>query len=108
HVPHVRRLNDRSPLGFQEGANSLDEPVGIRDVREDVVRMNQVGLLAVMSQTRREVLCEKSVEGRNPSVPLGDASNVASGLDSKDGHAMLLVILQQIPVVTRHFYNEGI
>src|ERR1039457_4287052 len=98
HVPHVGRFDDRDTVRGQHGRHAGQEAVHIQYVREDVVSVNDVSAVALSRKLLPKLAAEELSQGWN-TLGLGDAGDVARGLDAQHGDTQALVVAQQVPVV---------
>src|SRR4026209_1838383 len=95
HVPNIRGLNDRHAVVFQQKRQPAHESIKVRDVGEDVVRMNNVSALSLSAQSSRELSSKELTGRRNPAF-FRDASDIASRFDAQHGNPGVLVKLKKV------------
>ena len=88
----------QTPFGFRISANAFDEGVEVRNLGEDIVAENKVGLDALFGQFARR-LDAKELHQRRDSALFGGPGNVRRRVDAEDGNAPLDKELQQISVI---------
>src|ERR1700737_360972 len=64
-VPDVGNLDDGDPRIFQDVGHPADHAIQVRDVRQHVVRMEDVSLLPSTAQAAAQLRAEEVAERRN-------------------------------------------
>ena len=102
-IADIRCLDDGNAVGLEHLLHSADEPVGIGNVGEDVVGVDDVGEPSLRRQPPRKLLVEELDQRRNSFGRDRQLGDVRRRLDAQHRDAMLLVELQQVSVTARHF-----
>ena len=104
-VAQVRRLDDGDAVVREDRRDPCDDTVHVGNVREHVVRVEH-GCPAPFGAEPRRDLGTEEVAHRRHAVLLGDARDVAGGVDAEDRHAGVDVVTQEIAVVARDLHRE--
>jgi hypothetical protein len=107
HQPQqMGKLNGNCSRGLQQEFQAANEVDQVRHMSEDIVRDDQVGLLAFRLQFRGGVLPKKLRDCRN-SFPHSRLCDILRRLHTQDRNIFFLEVLQQITVVAGDFDDQA-
>src|SRR5438094_7857530 len=84
-VLDIRHLDHCHASLLQKNAYAFDEPVEVRDVRQNIVGDDHVGSPSFRPQLPREILIEEGTESRNAFLP-GNLSRPFGRIDPEHGN----------------------
>ncbi|MNZ70609.1 hypothetical protein D3C78_889530 [compost metagenome] len=103
----LRKFESRHAGRLEQGRETAEEIVDIRDVGQHVVGGHQVGAPALALQLRGAVATEKQLADLQAFFPRC-LRGAASGLDTQARDAALGHVLQQVTVVGRDFHHAAV
>src|SRR3989442_14317853 len=86
HVADIRHFDDDDTVILQQQAKTAHDAVEVRDVRQHVIRMNDVGALVLFRELLRELRAEEFAN-RRYAASYGYTRDIAGRLDAEDRHA---------------------
>ncbi len=101
-IANVRELQDRHACRLEHPRNTLDETVGIGDVRQHVIGVQHVCRQALLRESRRQVNGEE-IDQCLDANRLGGPRRRFGRIDAENGDSGGKVVLQQVAVVARQF-----
>ena len=106
-IAHIRRLDHGYAVRLEQPLDAARESVGIGNMREDVVGVDDVGELAFRGEPPGKLLVEELNQRRDALGLDRELRDVGRGLDAENRDAALLVELQQISIVARDLDHEA-
>jgi hypothetical protein len=105
-VYEVRHLDDGDPVGFEKSRDAIHEAVEVRNVGEDVVRVDDIGALTFSDEPEGEIDAEELHQRGNPPLSHCHRGDVLRWLDPEYGNPGAHVVLQEIAVVAGNLDHE--
>src|SRR5262245_42587848 len=105
HIPYIRRFDHGNAGRLEERVNTLNEAVELRNVREDVVCVEDIRPQSFAHELCREFTSEKVCTSGNALLNR-NARDVPRRFNTQYRHARRRVVLQEVAVVTRGFDDE--
>ena len=103
----VRELERRRPTGCEQRRDALDEVVDVRDLRQDVVAENEVGLPALLCELASQVRAEELRHRFHPERD-GRVRDIQRRLDAEHRDALRQEVLQEVAVVRGDLDHEAV
>jgi hypothetical protein len=106
-VAHVRAFDDRDSTAVEHRRKTGNDTIQVGHVREDIVRVNDVGAKPLRRELVGELIAEEANDGSNPLL-LRDLCDVLCRFDPEDRNAASLVVLQEVTVVAGDLGREAV
>src|SRR6478752_2609306 len=98
-IVQIRRFDDGNAPGFEQPLDAAGESIGIGNMGEDIVGVDDVGELALRCQPAGKLLVEELHDRRNALGLDRELGDVGRWLDAEHRDTALLVELQQVSIV---------
>ena len=86
---------------------AVEKTVQVADVREDVVHVDHVGLLATGRQIERQVAIEEFAQRGHTVIAVRRFGGADAGFDAQHRNAGLLIRLQAVSVLAAHVDDQA-
>src|SRR5689334_15795231 len=96
HSQQVRELDGQRAARFEQWRDSRHEVVDVGNMGEDVVPADQIGSMPPAGQVLTKACAEEIDDGFDAILRSGMLGRVGRWLDSENGNACLLEVLEEI------------
>lgn len=105
-ILNIGNLDDGQAVLLQQGADAFNQPVAVRDVRQDIVGDDDVRPFPFVPQSLGELFPEKGAQGGNASR-LSGFSRSLGRVDAQDWNALLHEAPKHISIIAGDLHYEA-
>src|SRR5262245_47895177 len=106
-VAHIGSFDHRHAIRLEQLFDAADECVGIGNVGEDIVRVDDVGELPLCCESSSEILVEELDQRWNSFCLDGELCDVGGWFDAENRDPPRLIELQQVSVVAGNLDDQA-
>ena len=100
-LAHIGDFDHRDTIWLEQGRDPGDETVGVGDVCQHVVGMDNVGTTVTRDQTLGEVAAEEVFDRIHPTVTCR-RNRRRRGVDAEHGNPCRTIVLEEVAIVARY------